>query len=48
MQRSIYTTLETLVPRSEVGGLQNSNDYLQIFGEKGESRKVSVRTSHEA
>lgn len=40
MQRSIYTTIETLVPRGEVGGLENSNYYLQIFGEKGKSRKV--------
>lgn len=40
MQRSIYTTIETLVPRSDVGGLENSNYYLQIFGEKGKSRKV--------
>ena len=42
MQRSIYSTIETLVPRSENGGLENSNDYLQIFGEKGKTRKVMI------
>ena len=36
--RSVYETLETLVPRGSVGGSNNSNEYLQIFGEKGETR----------
>lgn len=48
MQRNIYITIETLVPRGEAGGLQNSNHYLQIFGNHGECRKVRVATRREA
>lgn len=38
MLRSVYETLETLVPRGTVGDSKNSDDYLQIFGQKGETR----------
>ena len=45
MQSSIYTTIETLVPRAEVGGLENCNDYLQVFGDKGKARKVGAKVT---
>ena len=32
--------METLVPRAMDGGLKNSDVYLQVFGERGFSRKV--------
>ena len=40
--RSVYETVETLVPRGSVGDSKNSDDYLQIFGEKGETRKFWI------
>lgn len=40
MERSIYVTMETLVPRALDGGLDNSNFYLQIFGDSKFSRRV--------
>lgn len=43
MQRSVFTTMETLVPRAMDGGLKNSDVYLQVFGEKGFARKVGER-----
>ena len=48
MQRNIYTTIETLGPRGEAGGLQNSNHYLLVFGNHGECRKVCVAMQCEA
>lgn len=38
----MYETVETLVPRGSVGDSKNSDDYLQIFGEKGETRKFWI------
>ena len=32
MQQSVYSMIETLVPRGEDGGLKNRNEYLQVFG----------------
>ena len=32
MHDSVYMMMETLVPRSEAGGLKNCDEYLQLFG----------------
>ena len=38
MQQSVYSMIETLVPRGEDGGLKNRNEYLQVFGKGSNGR----------
>ena len=38
MQQSVYSMIETLVPRGEDGGLKNCNEYLQVFGKGSNGR----------